>query len=348
MLIKSATDINSSEITPESVYRNRRQFMSDALKTAGMFAGASSIVPGVLSAADGDALRARAPADLVRSPPAEWWVEKFSAISPAQRGGSYWTDEDLTPYQDVVSFNNFYEFGTDKEDPSRRAQSFKVDPWSVEIAGEVDRPGVYHLEDLLKPHMLEERIYRLRCVERWSMVIPWIGFSLGDLIKSVSPTSKAKYVAFETLVDPEQMPGQASRFSIINWPYVEGLRIDEAMHPLSFLAVGVYGNYMPPQNGAPIRLVVPWKYGFKSIKSIVKISFTEQEPPTSWNLLQSSEYGFYANVNPDVHHPRWRQDMETRLPRTLFSPARQPTLKFNGYADQVAHLYQGMDLTRYY
>lgn len=347
MLIKKPSDIKSSEITPESVYRNRRQFMGDALRI-GAAASIGAGLPGLLAAAEGDALRARAPADLERSPPAAWWTEKFSDIQPARRGGEFWTDEDLTPYRDVVTFNNFYEFGMDKEDPYRHSQSFKVDPWSIEITGEVDKAGVYHLEDFLKPHKLEERIYRLRCVERWSMVIPWIGFSLADVIRQVSPNSKARYVAFETLVDPAQMPAQASRFSTIDWPYREGLRMDEAMHPLTFLAVGVYGNYMPPQNGAPIRLVVPWKYGFKSIKSIVKISFTETEPATTWNMLQSNEYGFYANVNPEVHHPRWRQDMETRLPRTLFSPARQPTLMFNGYADQVASLYQGMDLARYY
>ncbi|MBU2098114.1 MAG: protein-methionine-sulfoxide reductase catalytic subunit MsrP [Gammaproteobacteria bacterium] len=347
MLIKSAPDIKPSEITPESVYRNRREFIGDGLK-AGLLAALPGAVPGLAHAAEGDGLRARAPSDLVRSPPAPWWAEKFASIKSAQRGTAFWTDEDLTPYRDVVTYNNFYEFGTDKSDPSNRSQSFKVDPWSIEVAGEVDNPGIYHLEDFLKPHQLEERIYRLRCVERWSMVIPWIGFSLADFISRVSPNSKAKYVAFETLVDPEQMPGQSSRFSIIDWPYREGLRMDEAMNPLAFLAVGVYGNYMPPQNGAPIRLVVPWKYGFKSIKSIVKISFTESEPATSWNMLQANEYGFYANVNPEVHHPRWRQDMETRLPRTLFSPARQETLMFNGYADQVAHLYQGMDLARYY
>lgn len=347
MLIKSAPDILSSEITPESIYRNRRQFMGDALKL-GVAASGSILLPSVASAQDGDALRARAPADMVRSPPAEWWEERFSNIQPVDRSGAFYTDETLTPYRDVVTYNNFYEFGTDKEDPYRRSQSFQVDPWSVEIAGEVDKPGVYHLEDFLKPHALEERIYRLRCVERWSMVIPWIGFPLADLIRQVQPNSKAKYVAFETLVDRDQMPAQRARFGVIEWPYREGLRMDEAMHPLSFMAVGLYGNYMPPQNGAPIRLVIPWKYGFKSIKSIVRIHFTETEPATTWNMMQPNEYGFYANVNPEVHHPRWRQDMETRLPRTLFSQARISTQMFNGYADQVASLYQGMDLARYY
>jgi len=347
MLIKSAPDILSSEITPESVYRNRRQFMGDALKL-GVAAGGLAGIPAPAFGASGDALRARAPADMERSAPAGWWQEKFDSIAAAERGGDFWTDEDLTPYRDVVTYNNFYEFGTGKADPSQRSRNFNVDPWSIEISGEVDNPGSYDLEDFMKPHQLEERIYRLRCVERWSMVIPWVGFPLADLINRVQPNSKAKYVAFETLVDPDQMPAQAGRFNIIEWPYREGLRMDEAMNPLSFLAVGLYGNYMPPQNGAPIRLVIPWKYGFKSIKSIVRIHFLEAEPPTTWNMMQSSEYGFYANVNPEVHHPRWRQDMETRLPTTLFSSGRIETQMFNGYADQVAHLYQGMDLARYY
>ncbi len=348
MLIKSASDIKPSEITPESVYRNRRAFLRDAA-SLGLVAGAGSLMPAMaFGNAPGDALRARAPADMARSAPAQWWQPKFDNIQAAQRGGDFWTDEDLTPYRDVVTYNNFYEFGTDKEDPHRRAQDFVTDPWSIEIAGECDKPGVYHLEDIVNPHTLEERIYRLRCVERWSMVIPWVGFPLADLLKRFEPNSRARYVAFETLVDPEQMPAQRSRFSTIRWPYVEGLRMDEAMHPLTFMAVGLYGDYMPPQNGAPIRLVVPWKYGFKSIKSIVKISFVEQEPPTSWSTMQPNEYGFYANVNPEVHHPRWRQDMETRLPRTLFSFARIPTEMFNGYGDQVAHMYEGMDLSRYY
>jgi sulfoxide reductase catalytic subunit YedY len=348
MLIKQAPDIKPSEITPESVYRNRRQFISEAMRL-GLVAGAGMSLPGLLAAnAPGDALRARAPVDMARSAPAEWWEEKFADIRPVARGGPFSTDEDLTPYRDVVTYNNFYEFGTDKSDPSQRAQNFQVDPWSVEIDGECDRPGVYPLEDLINPHHLEERIYRLRCVERWSMVIPWVGIPLADMLKRFEPNSKARYVAFETLVDPDQMPAQRSRFSVIRWPYVEGLRMDEAMHPLTFMAVGLYGDYLPPQNGAPMRLVVPWKYGFKSIKSIVRISFVENEPPTSWSRMQPNEYGFYANVNPEVHHPRWRQDLETRLPRTLFNFARIPTQMFNGYGDQVAHMYEGMDLSRYY
>ncbi|MGM0633898.1 MAG: protein-methionine-sulfoxide reductase catalytic subunit MsrP [Pseudomonadota bacterium] len=347
MLIKKPSDIRPSEITPESVYRNRREFMRDAAHL-GLLAGVGMSAPGMLSAAEGDALRARAPQNMARSAPAEWWEGKFDSIEAAERGGRFSTDEDLTPYNDVVTYNNFYEFGTNKEDPHQRSGAFEVDPWSVEIAGECNRPGTYHLEDIVNPHTLEERIYRLRCVERWSMVIPWVGFPLADLIKRFEPTSKARYVAFETLVDPEQMPAQRSRFSIIDWPYREGLRMDEAMNPLTLLAVGLYGDYMPPQNGAPIRLVVPWKYGFKSIKSIVRIRFTEEEPPTSWNMMQPNEYGFYANVNPNVHHPRWRQDMETRLPRSLFSSSRIETRMFNGYEEQVAHLYEGMDLSRNY
>ncbi len=347
MLIKRASDIRPSEITPEKVYRNRRQFMRQAV-SMGMALGAGAMAPGLLSAADGDGLRARAPADMKRSAPADWWGDKFESIEPAEPGGRFYTDEDLTPYRDVVTYNNFYEFGTDKADPHRRSQGFQVDPWSVAVEGECNRPGSYPLEDIVSPYQLEERVYRLRCVEAWSMVIPWVGFPLADLIKRFEPTSKAKFVAFETLVDPEQMPAQRSRFSVIDWPYQEGLRMDEAMHPLVFLAVGVYGDYMPPQNGAPIRLVVPWKYGFKSIKSIVRIRFQETQPVNSWHAMQPSEYGFYANVNPNVHHPRWRQDRETRLPRELFGSSRIDTRMFNGYGDQVAHLYEGMDLTRHY
>ncbi len=347
MLIKTSKDIPSSEITPETIYRQRRQFIG-GLGLAGVGIAAGGLFSSSAFSADGDGLRARAPAGMQRSAPAEWWGEKFANIKPAVAEGGFSTDEDLTPYRDVISYNNFYEFGTDKGDPYANAQSFKADPWSVAIEGEVDKPGVYTLEDILKPHDLEERVYRLRCVERWSMVIPWVGFPLADLIKRFQPNSKARYVEFLTLHDPEIMPGQRSRFTTIDWPYREGLRMDEAMNPLTLLAVGLYGDYMPPQNGAPIRLVVPWKYGFKSIKSIVKIRFTEQEPATSWSLLAPREYGFYANVNPEVHHPRWRQDMETRLPQTLFSNSRRPTEMFNGYGDQVAGMYAGMDLTRNY
>jgi len=346
MLIKSKSDILPSEITPESVYLNRRKFLVEG---AGLALGVAAAGMSTQAfSADGDGLRARAPADMLRSAPAPWWESKFASIAPAAEGGPFSTEETLTPYSDVVSYNNFYEFGVEKGDPIANSGRFEADPWSVTIEGEVDKPGIYNLEDILKPHALEERIYRLRCVERWSMVVPWIGFPLADLIKQFQPNSKAKYVQFFTLFDPSQMPGQRSRFTTISWPYREGLRIDEAVHPLSFIAVGLYGNYLPPQNGAPLRLVVPWKYGFKSIKSIVKIRFTESEPETSWNMLAPEEYGFYANVNPEVHHPRWRQDMETRLPQSLFGSTRMQTEIFNGYGEQVASLYSGMDLARFY
>lgn len=248
------------------------------------------------------------------------------------------TPEDVkTPLESVTSYNNFYEFGTDKEDPAANAGTLKPSPWTVEIAGLCNKPGKLSLEDIIKPHSIEERVYRMRCVEGWSMVIPWNGFSLGDLLKRFEPASNAKYVAFETLYDPQQMSGQKT--DVLQWPYVEGLRIDEAMHPLTLLATGLYGENLPNQNGAPLRLVVPWKYGFKGIKSIVKITFTEQEPPTSWNRYAPREYGFYSNVNPGVDHPRWSQATERRIGEFF----RRDTLMFNGY-DEVASLYSGMDL----
>lgn len=326
MLIRQAPDIPSSEITPESVYLKRRQFLGGAVAAAGL----------TLMGSAGSA-NASEKLDKLDFKPA-------SKESPA----GYFTGEALTPYDDVKRYNNFYEFGTDKGDPAKYAEALTTDPWSVAIEGEVAKPGVYHLEDILGRVDLHERVYRLRCVEAWSMVIPWVGFSLADLIRQFEPTSKAKYVAFETLYRPDEMRGQRSRFSSIEWPYVEGLRMDEAMHPLTLLAVGLYGKELPNQNGAPIRLVVPWKYGFKSIKSIVKIRFTEQQPPTSWNRLQPSEYGFYANVNPAVDHPRWSQKFERRLPSSFFSPNRIPTEPFNGYAEQVASLYAGMNLKKFY
>jgi len=250
------------------------------------------------------------------------------------------TDEAQTSEGDATTYNNFYEMGTGKDDPARNAHLLRSEPWSVAVEGEVARPGVIPLEDLLRPHPLEERIYRLRCVEAWSMVIPWVGIPLGDVLRRLEPTSKAKYVAFETLVDPEQLPGQKRR--VLDWPYREGLRIDEAMHPLALLAVGMYGRTLPGQNGAPLRLVVPWKYGFKSIKSIVRIRLQAEEPATSWNLSAPREYGFYANVNPEVSHPRWSQARERRIGDF----AKRPTLAFNGYAEQVSGLYAGMDLRR--
>jgi methionine sulfoxide reductase catalytic subunit len=251
---------------------------------------------------------------------------------------SYDTDEPRTPYQAVTTYNNYYEFGLDKDEPAQHAHTLQTRPWTIQIEGEVTRPGTLAIEDLLDWFPLEERVYRMRCVEAWSMVIPWLGFPLGELIRRLEPTGNARFVEFTTLYNPDQMPGQRS--PILKWPYVEGLRLDEAMHPLTLLAVGLYGRMLPNQNGAPLRLVVPWKYGFKGIKSIVKISLTEQQPPTTWNLAKSNEYGFYANVNPDVDHPRWSQATERRIGEL----ARRKTLPFNGYADAVAGLYSGMDL----
>jgi sulfoxide reductase catalytic subunit YedY len=265
-----------------------------------------------------------------------------AAAQPARARGRFDTDETPTPFEDASRYNNFYEFGTDKRDPARRAGSLRTRPWSVRIDGEVARPQTVALEDLLRPHNLEDRVYRLRCVEAWSMVIPWRGFSLGELLKRYEPTSRARFVAFETLLDPEQMPGQ--RRAVLDWPYVEGLRIDEAMHPLAMLVTGMYGRDLPNQNGAPLRLVVPWKYGFKSIKSIVRIQLTAEQPPTSWSRSAPREYGFYANVNPDVDHPRWSQKRERRIGEFR----KRPTLPFNGYADQVAGLYRGMDPRKLY
>jgi methionine sulfoxide reductase catalytic subunit len=301
-----------SEITPLDVYLDRRRLLGGL--AGGMFGLAA---PSAL------------PASQLR-------YTKSARFS---------TSEAANSYEDITTYNNFYEFGTSKDDPARLGGSFRPTPWSVTVAGEAEVTGKFTLEDILKPHALEERIYRLRCVEAWSMVIPWIGIPLGDLLKRFRPTSRAKYVAFKTVMRPGEMPGQ--RYPVLDWPYVEGLRIDEAMHPLTLLAVGLYGQPLPNQNGAPLRLVVPWKYGFKSIKSIVEIRFTERQPPTSWNISAPGEYGFYANVNPEVDHPRWSQAKERRIGGGVFS-ARQPTLMFNGYAEQVAGLYRGMDLARNY
>ena len=246
--------------------------------------------------------------------------------------------DELTPYEDVTNHNNFYEFGTDKLDPARNSGDFRPEPWTVRVEGHVKNAGTYSVEELARPEWTEDRIYRLRCVEAWSMVIPWVGFPLGDLLKRLEPTSRAKFVAFQTLYDPEQMPGQ--RRDVLDWPYREGLRMDEAMHPLTILAIGMYGRTLPEQNGAPLRLVVPWKYGFKSIKSIVRIRLQETQPKTTWNQQAPREYGFYANVNPEVDHPRWSQARERRLGEWT----KRETLFLNGYADQVADLYRGMDL----
>ncbi len=315
MLIKKPQDILSSEITDQAIYMERRKFMTSSigLATATTFLPLQTSVAGY----GGKTL-------------------KFNKKS------QFNTSEELTSYDKITNYNNYYEFGTDKYSPAKNAQSLTTDPWSVQIAGEVEKPGILHLEDILKQHTLEERIYRLRCVERWSMVIPWIGFPLAKLIKQANPTSRAKFVQFETLERPTEMTGQ--KRNVLPWPYVEGLRIDEAMNPLTLLAVGLYGEVLPKQNGAPLRLVVPWKYGFKSIKSIVKITFTDKEPVSSWTKVAPSEYGFYSNVNPAVDHPRWSQRKERRIGDFL----KRKTLPFNGYAEQVASLYTGMDLKKYF
>ena len=310
MLIKRPADIRPSEITPPELYRQRRRFLQ-----AGAALAATALLPGLSAPA-----RARGEplGELLESP--------------------YSTDESLNSYEAITSYNNFYEFGTDKGDPARYApQSLEPRPWTVTVAGHCEKPGDYALEDILGPHPLEERIYRLRCVEAWSMVIPWVGFPLADLLERFAPTSRAKYVEFHTLHDPEQRPGQ--RVPILDWPYVEGLRLDEAMNPLTLIAVGLYGEVLPNQNGAPLRLVVPWKYGFKSIKSIVRIAFTEQAPVNTWQQQAPREYGFYANVNPEVDHPRWSQARERRIGEFF----KRDTLPFNGYGEHVAHLYAGMD-----
>ncbi len=306
--------LTEQHVTPESLYLTRRHLISGLLGTGiGLAVGdahASLPTGAVLHAAHNAAMS-------VSAPPNSW--------------------------DDITTYNNYYEFGTDKSDPAQYAGSLRVTPWTVTIGGEADITGPVSLDDLLKPHALEERIYRLRCVEAWSMVIPWVGIPLGEVLRRFKPRSNAKYVRFTTLNDPTQMPGERS--SILHWPYTEGLRLDEAMHPLSLLAVGLYGRSLPNQNGAPLRLVVPWKYGFKSIKAIVGIEFVEREPRSAWSQANPKEYGFYANVNPAVDHPRWSQASERHIGGGLFAP-RQPTLPFNGYAEQVADLYRGMDLRR--
>lgn len=306
--------IAASEITPRHAYLNRRNFMAGA---AGLIGGALA-APSLLSAA---------PLKAASSP--------FS------------TDETPTDKQYATSYNNYYEFGTGKDDPAANAGSLTTSPWTVKVDGLVNNPADYQLEDFIKPSKLEDRVYRHRCVEAWSMVIPWVGFPLSDIIKRADPKASAKYVAFETLMRPEEMPGLKSFLPVLDWPYREGLRMDEAMNPLTILAVGMYGETLPTQNGAPLRLVVPWKYGFKGAKSIVRISFVDKEPPTAWNLQAPSEYGFYSNVNPERDHPRWSQATEQVIGGGLFS-ARKDTLMFNGYGEQVAGLYAGMDLQKYY
>ena len=326
MLIKTLEDgfvhPVPSEITPAQVYQNRRQWLQQAgmlgLAAAGLEAQAQTVRPGEL-------------------PPLP---AKVSGVA-----GAMATDTP-TPYRDATTYNNFYEFGTDKLDPVRNVKNFVTSPWSVEIEGLVKKPGRINLEDLLKVSAMEERIYRMRCVEGWSMVMPWVGYSLSELIKRVEPLGSAKFVEFVTLADPKTMPYVGSR--VLSWPYVEGLRMDEAMHPLTLLSFGMYGEVLPNQNGAPVRLVVPWKYGFKSGKSLVKIRFTEREPKTAWNKAAANEYGFYSNVNPNVDHPRWSQATERRIGEDGLFAKKRKTLMFNGYEAQVGQLYAGMDLKKNY
>jgi sulfoxide reductase catalytic subunit YedY len=323
LLIRKPADVKPSEITSPDNYFNRRLFVQSAV-----LAGSAMLAGDAMSAIIPLARRATFD-DIVKS--------------------EYSTTERPNSYVDVTTYNNYWEFGSRKEDPYMNSQEFEPRPWSIEVSGNAERTGTFNLEDFVKPYTLEERIYRMRCVEAWSMVIPWVGIPLADIVKQFSPLSSAKYVVFETLLDKERMPGQRSRS--LRWPYVEGLTIAEATHPLAILAVGIFGEVLPNQNGAPIRLVVPWKYGFKGIKGIVKMHFSETMPRTSWAMAQPDEYGFYANVNPEVSHPRWSQAMERRIGSEqgssfdrLFSAAKQPTLMFNGYGEQVAHLYDGMDL----
>lgn len=303
MLIKKSPDIPESEVTDYDDYLSRRDFIKSGVGISLLSLGLSSQAQAKEYMLDGDK---------------------------------------ATSYKNITSYNNFYEFGTGKADPSRNAHTLKTSPWSVTIDGECEKPGSYALEDILKPQTIEDRIYRFRCVEGWSMIIPWQGFQLSELIKRFKPTSKAKYVRFETLHDSKQMPGQ--RRPVLDWPYVEGLRMDEAMNPLTLLATGIYGKTLPKQNGAPLRLVVPWKYGFKNIKSIVKISFVEKQPVSAWTKSIPEEYGFYSNVNPNVPHPRWSQKRERRIGEIF----KRDTQLFNGYAEQVAGMYSGMDLKKYF
>jgi sulfoxide reductase catalytic subunit YedY len=314
-------DLPSSEITPEGLYLRRREFL----------AGGAAAATGVTLALAGCKPKAVAPDD--RTLPS---LPALPGVTP----GPFGTTEERTPFKDITTYNNFYELGTDKSDPAANAHRLKTRPWTVAFDGEIAKPQSIDIDTLLARFPLEERVYRLRCVEAWSMVIPWVGFPLGPLIKQLEPSSRAKYVAFTTKLAPDELPGQKT--GALEWPYVEGLRMDEALHPLTILAVGLYGRVLPNQDGAPIRLVVPWKYGFKSIKSIVRVSFVENQPPTSWNRQAPGEYGFYSNVNPEVDHPRWSQATERRIGELR----RRQTLAFNGYGKEVAGLYAGMDLRK--
>jgi sulfoxide reductase catalytic subunit YedY len=321
MLIKPAADIRSSEITDKKLYLNRREFIRATAATA------AAVAAGAIG---GEAL-------LHAAPPAAHG-RKLENVKKSPLSA----DEKANTWEQITTYNNYYEFGTDKDSPAMLSRSFKTEPWTVAVDGECNKKATWNLEDILKGQTLEDRIYRHRCVEAWSMVIPWVGFPLADFIKKCEPTSKAKFVEFTTLYDPKQMPGVRS--PVLRWPYVEGLRLDEAMHPLTILTVGLYGEVVPNQNGAPLRLAVPWKYGFKHIKSIVKIKFTERQPLNTWQESAPQEYGFYSNVNPAVDHPRWSQATERRIGEFL----RRKTLMFNGYGDQVASMYAGMDLKKNY
>jgi sulfoxide reductase catalytic subunit YedY len=335
MLIKSNADgfnhTVSSEITARAVYEDRRKMLK------AIAAGAAG-----LSMAAWASREAMAQSSSWGARPGKLAV----LATQASKADGANTMEKVTPYKDASSYNNFYEFGTDKADPAANAHTLKATPWSVDIEGMVKKPGKFALEDLLKLSPMEERIYRLRCVEGWSMVIPWVGYSLAELIKKVEPLGSAKYVEFVTLADPKTMPFVGSR--VLDWPYVEGLRLDEAMHPLTLLSFGMYGEILPNQSGAPVRLVVPWKYGFKSGKSIVKIRFTDKQPGTAWNKAAANEYGFYSNVNPNVDHPRWSQATERRIGEDGLFAKKRKTLMFNGYESQVGQLYAGMDLKKFY
>ena len=322
MLIKQASDIRSSDITDKKVYLNRREFIRAAAIT-GATAAAGLLGAEALSAAAKGAAHGR-------------------KLATVKKGFALNATDKVNAWEDITSYNNYYEFGTDKSDPAEMARNFKTEPWTVTVDGECNKKGVMNLEDVLKGETLEERIYRHRCVEAWSMIIPWVGFPLANFIKRCEPTSKAKYVEFYTLYDAKQMPG--TRVPVLRWPYVEGLRMDEAMHPLTILVAGLYDEVLPNQDGAPLRLAVPWKYGFKHIKSIVKVRFVERQPLNTWQQQAPDEYGFYANVNPGVDHPRWSQNTERRIGEFL----RRKTLMFNGYGDQVASLYTGLDLRRNY
>jgi sulfoxide reductase catalytic subunit YedY len=326
MIIRRSADIAPSEITPREVYAERRRF----LQAAGLgLVAATGVASGLIRPAEAAVVQA----------------QSRRKLAPIVKS-SYRVDEKLTPYEDVTTYNNFYEFGTGKSDPSSNAGTLRKQPWTISIEGEVKRPRKIGLEDLLKLSPMEERIYRMRCVEGWSMVIPWVGIPLAKLIDWAEPTGNAKYVEFVSLADPDQMPGV--RMPVLDWPYTEGLRLDEARHPLSLLAVGLYGEALLDQNGAPLRLVVPWKYGFKGIKSIVTVRFTEKMPVSSWMRANAHEYGFYSNVNPEVDHPRWSQATERRIGEGGLFNRRRKTLMFNGYGDQVGQLYTGMDLRKYF